>query len=748
MPSCRFLAIVFLIGSAGLCRAEAPAKALHWSFRPVNRPSQPAVKNPAWARNSIDRFILAELEKRNIAPAPEADPVTLIRRLSLDLTGLPPTIAEVDQFLREAETNPQAAYERLVDRLLASPHYGEMQARQWLDMARYADSNGFNIDSPRSIWKYRDWVIDAFNHDMPFDRFTIDQLAGDLLPNATVEQKIATGFHRNTLINQEGGIDIEQFRVESIVDRVNTTGAVWLGLTIGCAQCHDHKFDPLSQREYYQFYAFFNNCDEPDLEILSAEQQKIRQQVRAALAAIEKELALLDSTSADNIEKWERDAAKYHRPVSKPIQDIFEVAPSGRNPKQLKALENGYRLADQMRHPAGALAGPYAAIVQVSLLKRRVELVKQRDEQRKKEPAATTTMVMRERPKPRPTNIHMGGDFLRKGVQVSPATPAALPALATNKSVTLPNRIDLARWLVRGDNPLTARVAVNRLWGQYFGTGIVETENDFGTQGTPPSHPELLDWLASEFVRQKWSFKAMHKLVVTSATYRQSSKSRPELATIDPRNRLLAHQARLRVPAEIVRDVCLAASGLLAPKIGGPGVFPPQPDGVYRFTQIDKGWKASTGPDRYRRGMYTWFWRSAPHPDLIVFDAPDSTTACTRRSRSNTPLQALTLLNDAGHFEFAAGLAKRVLAEAPRDESARLRYAFRLCLARTPTDREQQRLQSFLARQKDEFSESPSEARTLARAALAESEASAIDRAAWIMTARVLLNLDEFITRE
>lgn len=725
------------------------AKSSHWSFQPIRRPADPKVKDEKWIRNSIDRFVLADLEKRKIKPSAEADPITLIRRLSLDLTGLPPSVEEVDRFLREASANPQAAYEALVDRLLASPHYGEMQARYWLDQARYADSNGYSIDAPRSIWKYREWVIDAFNKDLPFDQFTIQQLAGDLLPNAGIEQKVATGFHRNTQINQEGGIDVEQFRVESIVDRVNTTGTVFLGLTIGCCQCHDHKFDPISQREYYQFFAFFNNCDEPNLEIASPEVMKLRQEIRDRLAGVEKHLKLLDPTNEDNIEIWERSITDESRPkVPKAIRDIFLVAPAGRNARQKKALEDAYRLADQTRHAAGALANPFAAVAHAQLLQTRFDLVKARNELKKQEPAAVTTMIVSERKVPRPTNVLLGGDFLRKGVPVGPGTPATLNALTVNKSQAALNRLDLAKWIVDPNNPLTARVAVNRWWGQYFGNGIVETDNDFGTQGTPPSHPELLDWLASELIKQKWSVKAMHKLIVMSATYRQSSKARPDLNVVDPRNRLLARQSRVRVPSEIVRDVCLAASGLLNPKIGGPSVFPPQPDGVYRFTQIDKAWKASTGPDRYRRGMYTYFWRSAPHPALVIFDAPDASMTCTRRSRSNTPLQALTLLNDTGFYEYATGLAQRVLKETSVDDGKRMDHAFRLCLSRPPSERERSRLLGFLAQQKSDFGAAPAEARKLADGQTNEPDLAIVERAAWIMTARVLMNLDEFITRE
>jgi mono/diheme cytochrome c family protein len=732
-------------GAIGPAKEEVVAggpRSTHWSFQPVRRPAVPEVKQRAWVRNPIDAFVLAELERRGIKPAPEAPPETLIRRLFLDLTGLPPGREVVELFVKGYAQDPEGTYEWAVDRLLESRHYGEMQARHWLDQARYADSNGFNIDAPRSIWKYRDWVIDAFNDDLPFDRFTIEQLAGDMLPRATREQRIATGFHRNTLINQEGGIDLEQFRVESIVDRVNTTGAVWLGVTIGCCQCHDHKFDPFSQREYYRLFAFFNNCDEPTLEIMKPEEEVLRKRVRAELAVVEKQLKRLDTTTPTAVRKWELSLTDETRPTVAPaILEVFAVAENGRNADQKKVLEDGYRLADQARHPAGALLGPWSAVAHAELLHWRTDLLARQRELKMREPIAIATMVMEERAQPRTTHIQLGGDFLRKGVVVSPGTPEVLPALAKND----PTRLDFARWLVDPANPLTPRVIVNRYWGQFFGAGIVETENDFGTQGTPPSHPELLDWLAGEFVRQKWSIKQTHKLIVMSAAYRQSSNARPELAIVDPRNRLLARQSRLRLPAENVRDVCLEASGLLNDAVGGPSVFPPQPEGVFRFTQIDKGWTPSAGADRYRRGLYTHFWRSAPHPALVVFDAPDSTTTCTRRSRSNTPLQALTLLNDAGFYEYAQAFARRLLTEADGD-AERLTRGFQICLARKPSDREMKRLRAFLDEQRRDLARVPDEARSLLDAPLADVPIA--EQAAWTMVARALLNLDEFITRE
>ncbi len=704
----------------------------HWAFQPIRRPAEPAVKNASWCRNAIDCFVLARLEKEGIAPSPEADRATLLRRVSFDLTGLPPSPPEIDDFL--ADRRPDA-YERAVERLLASPHYGERWGRHWLDLARYADSNGYSIDAPRSIWKYRDWVLDAINRDKPFDQFVIEQLAGDLLPPRIppgtggdmggVEQRIASGFHRNTQINEEGGIDLEQFRVESIVDRTNTTGTVFLGLTIGCCQCHDHKFDPLSQREFYQLFAFFNSCDEPSLELPTPEQIRKRSEVRAGIAALQKRLSALDTATPERVAAWEGGLTPPARAMLPArVRTVLAIAVNGRSDRQQQLVIAAYRNAEQVRHAVGGLGQPlnYLAAAHVQAMTTQRELVQRMAALQKEMPVIPTTLVLKERPTPRPTYIHLGGDFLRKGAAVTPDVPRVLPALSHKNR---PTRLDLARWLVDGRNPLTVRVAMNRFWQKYFGLGIVETENDFGTQGTPPSHPELLDWLASEFMARGWSMRAMHRLIVTSATYRQSSRNRPELATIDARNRLLARQNRLRLDAEVVRDVALASSGLLTRTVGGPSVFPPQPNGVYAFTQIPRNWTANSGPDRYRRGLYTYFWRSAPHPDLTVFDAPDALSACTRRNRSNTPLQALTLLNDEGFFEIARALAARVCRDCRAGDEERIDYAFRLCLGRQPSSRERQALERLLHQQ---------------------DQTKALDT--WTSLARVLLNLDEFITRE
>ncbi len=638
----------------------------HWAFQPPKKMPPPVVHNAAWVRNPIDAFILARLEAAKLAPSPEADRTTLLRRVSLDLTGLPPSPQEVAEFL--ADKRPDA-YERVVDRLLASPHYGERWGRNWLDVARYADSDGYTIDAPRDIWMYRDWVIQAINRDLPFDQFVIEQIAGDLLPNPTTDQLIATGFHRNTTSNYEGGIDFEQYRVEAVVDRVSTTGAAFLGLTLGCARCHDHKYDPISQREFYQMFAFFNNIAEIDKE---------------------------------------GDRKYFNRPFLQ-FPTPEEAARRSAHDAQVTALE-----AELEQYKKN---NPDARLDDPGLKERSANL----DNLRERAPKIKSTLIMRELPTPRQAYIHLGGDFLRKGALVGPGVPGVLQPLET--TAAQPNRLDLARWLVDRRNPLTARVTVNRVWQKYFGKGIVDTENDFGTQGDKPTHPELLDWLALEFMDRGWSQKALHRMIVTSATYRQDSIARKDAAAVDPENRLLARQNRLRLDAEIIRDSSLVASGLFAPKIGGPSVFPPQPAGVYQVTQVRREWKTATGEDRYRRGMYTFFQRSAPHPSLIVFDAPDSTVTCTRRVRSSTPLQALTQLNDEAATEFAAALAKRIESESGANDNARLAHGYLLALGREARPAELARLQRFTQTQRDS------------------------KRDPWPAVARVLLNLDEFLTR-
>jgi len=696
--------------SSAAASSARPRGADWWAFQPVRRVEPPNVADTRWSVNPIDRFLYARLEKEHLKPSPEASRETLIRRVSLDLTGLLPSPAEIREFA--ADSRPDA-YERVVDRLLASPNYGERWGRHWLDVARYADSDGYTIDAPRQIWKYRDWVLNAINRDMPFRQFVIEQIAGDTLPNATTDQLIATGFHRNTPSNFEGGVDFEQYRVEAVVDRVSTTGSAFLGLTVGCARCHDHKFDPLTQKEFYQLFAFFNNTDEitteaerydfnrPFLEVPSPEEIARRKAFDSQFRALSKEL----------------------------VAYVRELAARGD-----KNAQNDPELQERVQNLR---------------------------ELRRREPKYTTTLVMRELPKPREAYVQLGGDFMRKGIPVQPNVPAFLPPLPPGAT----SRLDFARWLVDPANPLTARVTVNRFWQEYFGKGLVETENDFGAQGSKPSHPELLDYLASEFMARDWSQKAIHRLIVTSAAYKQSSKERPDLDEADPYNKLLGRQNRLRLDAEIVRDAALTASGLLTDKLGGPSVYTPIPEGAMSVTQVAGAWPTATGPDRYRRALYTFFRRSAGFPGLLVFDAPDAATACTRRVRSNTPLQALTTLNDEAFLEFAEGLAARILKEAPADNRERIRYGFQLTVGRAPRADELARLEQHLARMTDEYRSHPSKATELVYkggkftpegvpanpppAKLAAMLPSDLQlEAAWTGVARVLLNLDDFLTRE
>jgi mono/diheme cytochrome c family protein len=741
----------------------------HWAFRPVVRPALPEVVNKSWVRNGIDAFVLARLEKEGLHPSPEADRVTLIRRLSFDLLGLPPTIEEVDAFVADTRSD---AYDILVDRLLSSPHYGERWGRHWLDLARYADSNGFTRDFARSIWKYRDWVIESVKNDKPFDQFVVEQIAGDMLPEATIEQRIATGFHRNTSFNEEGGTDPEQFRVESVVDRVNTTGIAFLGLTVGCAQCHEHKYDPISQREYYQLFAFLNNADEPRLDVPTAEQiaqglTEKRAEIRRQIGELEKQFKGQADEFQKSLDAWEKALTDEQKKKLPPeVLNTLGLSVVMRSEQNIKDLVEYYKKLESSRQE-------FPVLEEIAKL-------------RAAEPQFTTTLVMQERKDPRETHIHIRGDFLRHGARVAPGIPAVLPQLPAD--LKSPTRLDFARWLVDPRNPLTPRVTMNRVWQNYFGRGIVETENDFGTQGTPPTHPELLDWLAAEFVSPStvpplrkggeegvgepatgtetsseatppnrkseaaeregaWSLKRMHRLIATSATYRQASQQRSELAETDPANRLYARQMRLRLDAEIIRDVALAAGGLLNATMGGPSVYPPQPDGVFDFTQDKKPWNTGTGPDRYRRGMYTYLWRSSPYPAMTVFDFPDANVTCTRRNRSNTPLQSLTLANDQQFVEIAQGLAVRALKEKLSDDAARLRYAFRVCLAREPKPAERQRLEKLLSQQRTEFAANLKEAERLTPP-LVPVQANVQEFAAWTAVARVLLNLDEFITRE
>jgi len=619
---------------------------VHWAYRPLTDPEPPAVEPPNAALTAIDHFVRAALNAEGIEPSPEASRATLIRRLAYDLIGLPPEPAEVDAFVADTASD---AYERLVDRLLASPHFGERWGRHWLDKARYADSDGYEKDNHRpDAWRYRDWVIDAINRDLPFDEFTVEQLAGDLLPEATPEQHLATAFHRQTLTNTEGGVDQEQFRVAAVMDRTETLGTVWLGLSVGCARCHTHKYDQITQQEYYQLYAFFNNADE----------------VTIPLAAAETEVPA--------------DAAK---------------PDSDKTPPQVRVVSE--READR-----------------------------------------------------RQTHILRRGEFKQPLQPVSPGTLTTLPPLQPREGRDQPDRLDLARWLVSGENPLVPRVVVNHIWKHLFGEGLVPTMNDFGVRGDPPSHPELLEHLASRLIDAGWSRKALIKTIVMSATYRQSSEHRPAIEVIDPTNRLLHRQNRFRVEAEIVRDISLAASGLLAPAVGGPSVFPPIPEGVTDLT-YNSGfkWATSTGSDRYRRGLYTYFKRTAPHPNLITFDCPDSNVSNVARDRSNTPIAALVTLNNATFVEAAQALASLALALDAADDLDRLAFALRRCIARVPSDEELADFENLLAISRQWYAGHPAEAESLCGEHRA-ADVALEENAAWVAVTRVMLNLDEFLTRD
>lgn len=597
----------------------------HWGFLSPRKSEPPVVRDSTWVRNGIDRFILARLESEGIAPSPEASRSTLVRRLSLDLTGLPPTS---DQALGFVNDDSSQAYSRLVERLLASPHFGERQAQDWFDLARFADTSGYAADRTRNVWPYRDWVIAAFNENMPFDRFSIDQLAGDLLPGATPEQRVASAFHRHAMQAKGNNPRKEEFRIKGIVDRLEATGRTWLGLTLECAECHDHKHDPISQREYYELFAIFNNV--PHLGT----------------------------------------GYGVHGPLMKytpPAVGLAKAAPTIEVP------------------------------------------------------------VMDELPQPRETHLLVRGDFKNKGERVTAGTPKILPPLKAKGSEP-PNRLDFARWLFSADQPLTARVVVNRIWRYHFGEGLVRTVADFGRYGDRPSHQELLDWLAVRFVESGWDVKAMHRLVVSSATYRQASRRRPDAELVDPQNRLLAWFPRVRLPAEQIRDGALAAAGQLSTRIGGPSVFPLQPAGLYEERGQDLPgnsnfkWVDTTGEGRFRRSVYTYWKRMMLHPVMATFDAPTRQVCMARRAVTNTPQQALVGLNEPGMHAAAQDLAKRLAKRG--SDAAKVEQAFWICFSRPPDALERAKCLDFIRQQR-----------------LAKREE-------WTALAAVLLNLDERLTRE
>ena len=881
---------------------QAPAAAAQPSRLPSDQSAGGPLALQDWNTNPIDRFILARLNAEGISPSREADRRTLVRRLSLDLLGLPPTPDDVEAFLSDTASD---AYARLVDRLLASPHFGERWGRHWLDLARYADSDGYEKDLARPYaYLYRDWVINAFNRDLPFDEFTIEQLAGDLLPNATEEQKVATGFHRQTLTNREGGVDKEEFRCKATVDRTSTTGTVWLGLTVGCAECHSHKFDPITQHEFYQLYSFFNNASERDIPAPTAAelaQQDAAMEVwQTKLTELEQPLqAYLQQITHERLAEWEQtlQLPKEHWTVLPParLAAIMEGAeeqftaqkdgsivarardgvrtryrivvqpPAGATGFRLQALAdpgksvgsakdgdfglsefyatvelpNGevqrvnfaraaaddadeghgaekivdndrtsywsvsknpkashtavFELAQPLNLPEGARfelhleffdlgvishyrisattdAGPFTPDTTPDAVRAIVETASEQrteaqwqallryyaetadPEGRKLNAAVLAHEATKPALKPtlapvmvadtRPTFVHIRGDFLQKGDAVQPGTPAFLPPFHPRGAKA--DRLDLARWLVSEENPLTPRVRVNHIWRHLFGRGLVGTENDFGTRGDKPTHPELLDWLANDFRTHGWSQKQLVKEIVMSAAYRQSSNWREDLAQRDPLNLLLARQGRFRLEAEAVRDVNLAVSGLLNPKIGGPSIKPPLPPDIAALNYGSSlKWVESTGAEQYRRGLYIHFQRTVPFPMLVTFDAPESNVACTRRERSDTPLQALTLLNDSTAVDCARGLGRR-LAVQTGGLSDQIRYGFELAMARPPEPAELSRLQQFCDWQEKTFRNDPEAARQLLGG---KCDGDPAEPATLVALSRVLLNLDELITR-
>ena len=708
----------------------------HWSRIPPKRPLLPAL--PPGTRdgsvNPIDHFILARLAEEELPPSPEADKRTLIRRLSFDLTGLPPAPSEVDAFL--ADPSPDA-YANLVERLLTSPHYGERMALYWLDLVRYADTGGYHSDNHRDIALYRDYVIQAFNDNRPFDRFTIEQLAGDLLPGATVEQKIASGYNRLLMTTEEGGAQAKEYMAKYAADRVRNASSVWLGATLGCAECHDHKFDPFTTRDFYRFAAFFADIKEKAVgrqdqdRLPTAEQAAQLRTLDAQAAALQKTLSTQTPELDAAQEKWEAALTlEQLRKLPRNVTDLLLVEPAKRTAVQSRSLAAYYRETAPQLEPVRRQL--------TDVLRRKDAILK----------AAPTTLVSTS-VTPRVMRVLPRGNWLDdSGEVVSPGVPLSVAPFGIQGHRA--TRLDLARWLTAPDNPLVARVFVNRLWKLFFGQGIVRTLEDFGSQGAWPTHPELLDWLAVEFRDSGWDVKHLVKLMVLSRTYRQSSAVSGPLHRRDPYNRLLARQARFRLDAEMVRDNALAVSGLLSRRIGGPSVKPYQPAGYWAMLNFPKReWVNDHGDSLYRRGLYTYWCRTFPHPSLVAFDAPSREECTVERPRSNTPLQALALLNDPTYVEAARALAERILREGGRDTGSRIEFLYRQALSRPAAPEERQALDALYQRHLRQYQSD----RQASGALLATGEhpapkdAGAAELAAWTSVARVILNLHEMINR-
>lgn len=713
----------------------------HWAYEPLDQPTIPQVGVREWARGDLDAFILVRLEREGLRPTVESDRARLLRRVTLDLTGLPPTPAETSEFLEDPAPD---AYERVVDRLLASPRFGERMVWDWLDAARYADSNGYQGDGERTMWPWRDWAVGALNSNQPFDEFTIWQLAGDLLPDATLEQRVATGFFRNHMINGEGGRIAAENRVDYVMDMTETAATVWLGATFNCCRCHDHKFDPFTQRDYYQLFAFFNSTPvdggggnpqtPPVLELPSDEQTRRRHEAGQQLAELQADLARYEQ------EKFPRDAgqaadlspAAVERPEE--IRKLLAIEPAKRNRNQLDQLAKHWRetLKD---NPAEA-----AYAERVEALRNAID---RRDGVDREIPRV---MIMADLPQPRETFRLSKGLYDKPLDQVGIGVPSNLPQLATDAPT---NRLGLARWLVADDNPLTARVTVNRFWQQFFGVGLVKTAEDFGVQGERPIHPELLDWLAVEFRQTGWDVKRLCRTIVTSAAYRQSSRVTPELHERDPENRLLARGPRQRLPSWMLRDQALAASGLLVENVGGAPVRPYQPAGVWEEATFgNKRYQQDHGDKLYRRSVYT-FWRRIIGPTMF-FDTAARQTCSVKQARTNTPLQALVTLNEVTFVEAGRALAERVLREAPTDTDARVRAMFQRILCRPPEPQEAAVLAAAVTRLRRQFAADPTAAAKFL--AVGESprdpEIDPVEHAAWGALAGAIFNLDETLSKE
>ncbi len=726
--------------------AQGAAWQQHWAFVAPVRPALPPVRRAEWVRNGIDAFVLARLERENLSPAREAERATLVRRVTLDLTGLPPTPEEAASFVADARVD---AFERLVERLLASPRFGEHVARAWLDAARYADTNGYNNDEERTMWAWRDWVIQALNANLPFDRFLTEQLAGDLLPNATLRQKIATGFNRNHVLTTEGGIIEEEYRVEYVADRVHTMATAFLGLTMQCARCHDHKFDPISQRDYYRMFAFFNGLPDrvvgyntrkaaaPFLATPTATQESELRLLREKVAALDARLLERKGAARGDAAKWEANLS---------VEEIAGLAKSKTVGGGAAVLERpaGERTAAQREQ----LEKYFLESVDMEFRRLTTERAALAKQAAASEDSATVTMVMQEAAEKRTAFLLRRGQYDQRGDAVEAGVPENLPPLPPGAPR---NRLGLAQWLTAPEHPLTARVAVNRWWEGLFGSGLVETVEDFGAQGALPSHPELLDWLATELQRTGWDVKGMFRLIVTSATYRQSAAATLELVQRDPAGRLLARSPRFRLAAEMIRDQALAVAGLLGAQVGGPSVKPYQPAGLWEDVSVERKYSyvPDAGEGLYRRSLYTFWKRTCPPPGMTTLDAPDRETCVMRRARTSTPLQALLLLNDPTYVEAARKLAERVLRDGGGDDAARTRWAYQLVLARAPQAREAAVVTEVRREALERFRREPEAAKKLLGVGKSPRVVGTdeVELAAWTTVASLLLNLDETLNR-